>query len=608
MPVKPPTKFPATDISTINVNPPRLRPDALLPPSAIPGSSVFHHGQSPSPARPEHGSGATNAITLDRGVSVSTEPGITQIPARQPLHPLADSSLAPYLLRPAMLRTMPLPDEHGFRTIVARKFVDVKNEGTVYVEFDDATGVYRATDLYKKQPQGPALYKNDGEDTWSQRPPVRENVTLKRPLPDQPVLETFLPDKHPRVESPSLQRSVEDTPASPSPGNTRLSQNPRTQLIDGPLQSLHPEKTAQELETLLRSYNLSPGQQTRLHKDMLENLKIPDWAEQHKQTSRETGNPHRHDLLYSELEPNLRHLRNGTATTGLYELHLSLTHEFLDSFLVKAGYSRNRNNCLYRTDIPAVFRGDERTPFELANDGWMLPRYNHKPYATTQKAMSVTVSLKAAKMYGGDEPDPEYLLYNSQTNKYPGRQPDDASNDSDASDVSDVSATSPVASSGSESDSSLQLDLERNYETTRHKQQIQFVYAIDSRNMEIVLGEENHAFNRAANGPNWFPEDDLEALLSVSRRGINADRIWVFESSHQKAVRVKDLQDHVDNTDDAYARRVEERTHSGADNRDEYDRLIAEVAAAGKPVLLLSSDKEWFANDIVWPSLSENQH
>ncbi|MHC5196041.1 hypothetical protein ACYSUW_20010 [Pseudomonas frederiksbergensis] len=231
----------------------------------------------------------------------------------------------------------------------------------------------------------------------------------------------------------------------------------------------------------------------------------------------------------------------------------------------------------------------------------MLPRYNHKPYATTQKAMSVTVSLKAAKMYGADEPDPEYLLYNSQTNKYPGKQPDDDS------DVSDVSATSQIASSGSESDSSLQLDLERNYETTRHKQQIQFVYAIDSRNMEIVLGEENHAFNRAANGPNWFPEDDLEALLSVSRRGISADRIWVFDSGYQKAVRVKDLQDHADAADDSYARRVEERTHSGANNTDEYDRLITEVAAAGKPVLLLSGNKEWFANDIVWPSLSENQ-
>lgn len=607
MPIKPPTKFPATDVPTINVNPPRLGPDALLPPSALPGSSVFRHGQTPHPTRPEYGSGATVAMTLDRGVPVPTNLDITQIPARQLLQPSADSILAPYLLRPAMLRTMPLPDEHGFRTIVARKFVDVKNEGTVYVEFDDAIGTYRATDLYKKQPQGPALYKNDGEATWSQRPEARETVTLKRPLPDESALETTLPDKHPRVQSPDPQRSVEDTPASPRPGSTQPSQTPRVLLIDGPLQSLYPDKTASELETLLRSYNLSPGQQTRLHKDMLENLTIPEWAEQHKQMSRDTGNPRRHDLLYSEIEPNLRHLRNGTATTGLYELHLSLTHEFLDSFLVKAGYSRNRNNCLYRTDIPAVFRGDERTPFELANDGWMLPRYNHKPYATTQKAMSVTVSLKAAKMYGGDEPDPEYLLYNSQTNKYPGKQPNDASDDSDASDVSTPS-NSTIASSGSESDSSLQLDLERNYETTRHKQQIQFVYAIDSRNMELVLGEENHAFNRAANGPNWFPDDDLEALLSVSRRGISADRIWVFDSSHQKAVRVKDLQDHVDDTDDAYARRVEERTHSGADNKDEYDRLIAGVAAAGKPVLLLSSDKDWFGNDIVWPSLSENQH
>lgn len=536
---------------------------------------------------------------------------ITQIPARQHLQPSADSSLAPYLLRPAMLRTMPVPDEHGFRTIVARKFVDVKNEGTVYVEFDDATGAYRATDLYKKHPQGPALYKNDGEATWSQRPQARETVTLKRPLPDESVLETTLPGKHPRIESPGPQRSVDDIPASPRPGSTQPSQNPRAQLIDGPLQSLYPDKTANELETLLRSYNLSPGQQTRLYKDMLENLKVPEWAEQHKQMSRDTGNPRRHDLLYREIEPNLRHLRNGTANTGLYELHLSLTHEYLDSFLVKAGYLRNRNNCLYRTDIPAVFRGDERTPFELANDGWMLPRYNHKPYATTQKAMSVTVSLKAAKMYGEDEPDPEYLLYNSQTNKYPGKQPDDASDDSNASNASnasDVSTTSHIASSGSDSDSSLQLDLERNYETTRHKQQIQFVYAIDSRNMEIVLGEENHAFNRAANGPNWFPEDDLEALLSVSRRGISADRIWIFDSGHQKAVRVKDLRDHADDADDSYARRVEERTHSGASNTDEYDRLIAEVAAAGKPVLLLSSDKEWFANDIVWPSLSENQH
>lgn len=604
MPVKPPTKLPAVDISTINVNPPRLRPDTLLPPSAIPGSSVFHHGQTPHPARPEHGSGATVAISLDRGVPVPTKLDITETLVKQPLQPLANSGLAPYLLRPAMLRTMPLPDEHGFRTIVSRKFVDVKNEGTVYVEFDDAAGAYRATDLYKKQPQGPALYKNDGEATWSQRLQARETVSLKRSLANESVLETTLPDKHPKVQSPGEQRSVTDTPASPRPSITQQGQNPRTQLIDGPLKSLYPDKTANELETLLRSYNLSPGQQTRLHKDMLENLKIPEWAEQHKQMSSETGNPHRHDLLYSEIEPNLRHLRNGTATTGLYELHLSLTNEFLDSFLVKAGYSRNRNNCLYRTDIPAVFRGDERTPFELANDGWMLPRYNHKPYATTQKAMSVTVSLKAAKMYGADEPDPEYLLYNSQTNKYPGKQPDD---DSDASDVSDVSATSQIASSGSESDSSLQLDLERNYETTRHKQQIQFVYAIDSRNMEIVLGEENHAFNRAANGPNWFPEDDLEALLSVSRRGISADRIWVFDSGYQKAVRVKDLQDHADAADDSYARRVEERTHSGANNTDEYDRLITEVAAAGKPVLLLSGNKEWFANDIVWPSLSENQ-
>ena len=357
---------------------------------------------------------------------------------------------------------------------------------------------------------------------------------------------------------------------------------------------------------LLRTYNLSPGQQLRLHQDLSKQQKIPVWAEHHKQLSHDKTNPIRFDQLYSEFAPQVLHVRNKTAQTGLYGLEESLTEEFLFSFLKKMGYARNKNNCLYRTDIPSLFRGDERTPFELANDGWMLPRYNHRPGATTQKPMSATVRLReATSLYGKDGPDPEYLLYNSQTNKYPGKKPDDTDGGSDNSDSSDSSDSSNHSSASdndwSDSDTSLQLDSERNYETTRHNQNIRFVYAIDTRNMEVVLGEENHAFNKRADVlPTWFPEDDLEALISVSRRGINADRIWLFDSNFKRAVRVRDLTEQADND---YQEEVQARTHAGSYNKEEYDGLIDKAAKAGKPILELNSDKDWFANDIVWPPI-----
>ncbi|MNG35787.1 hypothetical protein D3C84_1226050 [compost metagenome] len=41
---------------------------------------------------------------------------------------------------------------------------------------------------------------------------------------------------------------------------------------------------------------------------------------------------------------------------------------FLKSYLEHAGYKRNKHDYLYRIDIPAMFRADLRTPFELARD------------------------------------------------------------------------------------------------------------------------------------------------------------------------------------------------------------------------------------------------
>ncbi|MGL6245736.1 hypothetical protein [Pseudomonas sp.] len=682
---KPPTSISVPDLSlpsSFTITPPKLRSGTdgppltrLTTPSPIPSDSqgLIHvipgHGES---------SGAGHAIGTS---SPASRLEVKDIPAQQLSMRDTSAGLNKYLLRAATLRQMQAPDEDGFRNIAGRKFVDVKDEGTVYVEFDELIDAYRATDLYKKLPQGPALYKNEGGPTWSPRSVGTTKNSETEPLfsrHDKPAIalpattdvaslneqtgievapaKVFLSGEiHGLADVQGYYRVKQHAPpgssapeyafgfkdagnywvkvdpppggfnAQPSqlkdwtdyqiwklygihggdiqrfrneaehsgtrPGWVKLIENDKQgqQLINESFRWLFPDATIEERRIILSSYNLSLGQQSRLRAEMREHLQIPQWAEDHKLQSQDAHNPNRFDHLYGEFNAQIRHLSYRTGKSDLYRLEDSLTKQFFDAFLIKTGYRRNKNNCLYRTDIAALFRGDERTPFELANDGWMLPRYGHTPGATTQKPMSATVSLSEARNYGS-KPDHEYLLYNRQTNKYPGRDPDDA-DISDALDGSD--------GEWSDSDSTLPFDLKQNYETIRHNQRISFTYGIDTRNLEVVPGEENKAFNsRALSGKTWFPDDPLEALISVSSRGISADRIWLFNSSATRAVRVKDIRDQAGHSS---SERIEERTHSGANNHDEYDGLIERAVAAGKPVLELTGDKDWFATDIVWP-------
>ncbi|MDQ0126216.1 hypothetical protein J2W17_005194 [Pseudomonas lini] len=367
--------------------------------------------------------------------------------------------------------------------------------------------------------------------------------------------------------------------------------NPVINLLRDGLRWLHPAMGANQRQAFLQSYNLLPSQLSRLQQHLKTELSMPQWAQAHKQKIDDVGNPQRLEQLSNDVIQELNLKRD--AWHDWYDPETSMTHEWREALLAKMGYLRNKNNCLYRTDVPALFRGDERTPFELANDNAMLPRYAHKPGATTHKPMSATFSLKEGRMYAS-APDPEYLRFNSQTNKHPGRGADDTPSDSEASDTE-----SSESSDWSDPDSPVAWDHDRHYERTRERQTEMFLYALDTRDLEVVPREENHRFNSAARDtpPTWFPSDNYEGLISVTKKGLEAERIWLLNSSLTKGAKVNDIEAQAGSR----AARIEASTHAGHANKHEYDQLIDEVEAAGKPLLRLSGNEKVFGYDVMWP-------
>lgn len=547
-----------------SIQPPRLRPQGQAPHSHDSISDpVISGNQNPGHHLPPA------AIPGPSRIEVSDLP---ELPRE------STPVLSHYLLSPALLRNMQPANEEGLRYVVGRKFVDVKDSGTVYVEFDPNLSAYRAMDLYKKLAPGPVLYRNIDESTWSPARQTDIGNPLKRPNADNRAAEAAVPTRQPRITSMPAQLKAATS-----------------ELLDTHFALLHPQMNHGERVMELRSYNLSPLQHVRLRDDLIAHPSaLPEWVAQHKSRSLNADDPARYDALHQEIEPLLLPLRNGKLLLSHLGDHEdfseSVSREFLDGFLAKLGYLRNGSGCLYRTDIPGLFRADERTPFELYNDRRMLPRMHHKRGATSEKPISATVGLELVHEYAGHgraEPDPEYLRYNNQKNQYPGKKPGESDNDSGKSD-NEWSETSDV-----------ELDSERNYETIRHDQSFIFEYIIDTRNMEVVLREENILLNGSARDRGaWFPEDENEALISASRRGIPSERIWLLDSTRTRAAKVDDIAELTPYYDRS---RIEDATHNGDRNQSVYDTLIDDAAAAGNPIVYLDKGKKWFANDIVWP-------
>ncbi|BBP73099.1 hypothetical protein PHLH6_51030 [Pseudomonas sp. Seg1] len=390
-----------------------------------------------------------------------------------------------------------------------------------------------------------------------------------------------------RVEAQTLGKP-------PQWAEANVTANPAADLLHDSLRWLHPTLSPDAREALLQSYNLLPSQLLRLRLEMKTELKIAPWAQAHKQLTADLSNPQTLTRLSQDLSNELN-LKHG-ARHDWYHPETSLTTPLREALLARLGYRRNKNDCLYRTDVPALFRGDDRTPFELANDNAMLPRYAHKPGAATHKPISATFSLKEGLMYGS-APDPEYLQYNSQTNKYPGKSAGGATSDSSSGDSSDSDSSS--SSGWSDADDPVFLDNERNYVTIRERQTEMFIYVLDTRTLEVVPHEENHLFNsKAREQPQtWFPDDDYEGLISVTQAGLEAERIWLLNSTLTKGAKVQDITEQAGDR----AENIEAATHAGRANKHEYDQLIDQVEASGKPILMLSGDKKEYGDDIVWP-------
>ena len=568
--------------------------------------------------------------------------------------------LAPYVQQASS--RLPAPDENGLRIFKNRHFVDVEVEGgnglqTVMVEFDTRLDTYRAKSPHEQGAFGPPLYRSAAGGVWSLSKPSTYFDSNRYTV-------THLPDAQ-GYYGVSLRSSPFNTPESgfafrdeqhrwvrvdpaQARGDTSVPLN-LTQWTDGDIWKLYrihgpeilvfraevqktgkvplwvrrfeepadhlyitdslkwiyPQHSFAERAKLLRSYNLSENQQTRLRQD-LESGQMPEWAEQHKLLTQNKGDDQRFKLIAEELEPFILRLRNeGDYYDNRLNPRERYTEEFFDEYLQYAGYQRNLHGALYRTDIPSMFRGDHRTPIELARDRRMIHLKGNATGSTTRRGFSVTFSLDNAIGYkehlGGYE---HPLEYNSQANLYPGRGSD-----------SDSTVTEGNRDgSESDSDSSFVFDDAKDYPALRRNQRQGFIYAIDTRGIEVVPGWENFRLNRTGI---QFDPDDLEGRISMPTRGISAERLWLVNSELSRAARVDDIYGQAGADADA----IERATWAGdklvVSYRKEvipgegdgifhipitrYDQLIDEVAASGKPVLELPKDVEVFANDIVWP-------
>jgi hypothetical protein len=365
--------------------------------------------------------------------------------------------------------------------------------------------------------------------------------------------------------------------------------NPFKSLLNDRLRWLYPSFSATQRETWLQSYNLLPSQITRLQLHLHSEPTVPQWAESHKQMAQDLSNSRHLEQFALDTARELA-LKRG-AKHAWYDPERCMTAAVREALLGKLGYRRNKNKLLYRTDVPALFRGDDRAPFEMANDDTMLPRMDHKPGATTDdRPMSATFSLKEAMMYG-KEPDPEYLLYNSQTHKYPGKPPNDDASDSSATESSD-------ASDSSDDDGAVAWTRERKYTAARTRQTDMFIYLLDTRGIEVVPREENVRFNSdAEKKPAWFPEDDYEGLISATPNGLEASRVWMLNSTLTKAANIKDIA----RLADSRAETLEAVSHAGHSTQHQYDELIDKAEALGNEIVRLSGRKNEYGDDIVWP-------
>lgn len=554
---------------------------------------------------------------------------------------------------------LPAPNESGIRRYLAKDWVDVQLPGTegrhhVCVQYDAELRAYRVMSLWRLAP-GPPIYRTTQGNLWS----LDRHLTFLNvddytfsATPDADGYYTFRalgttgddanlgyaikdPEHHWIAIDPAqakrdrmadaplahwsdqdIQRMyilddsrvaafrTEAQAAGKPPDWALRAQNTEDHLfVADSLKWLHPHMPFAQRLQLQRSYNLTQDQLCRLRTESGDG-QIPQWAEQHKRLTLDATNEQRFKLIGEELEDYVQQLRSQGLALDHHWPATRYSDAFLADYAAHFGYRRTRHDMLYRTDIPAMFRGETRLPFELARDGRMMYRKGNPTGTTNKRALSATFGLHDATAYAATKGGFYHELhYNSQANRFPGVNPQSSkgrtgeSSDSGSSSVSEGKRTGDEA----DSDSSFVFDDSKGYESTRRQQTTSFVYAIDTRGLEVVPGAENKAFN-PANGKFLF--DDMEGHISTPTRGISAERLWLVRSDLTKAARVNDV---LAQAGDRVAA-IEQATWAGTDSRaafgaNAYDSLIDEIAGSGGVILDLPKGDKTFADDIVWPVL-----
>jgi hypothetical protein len=380
-----------------------------------------------------------------------------------------------------------------------------------------------------------------------------------------------------RIEGPDIVRFRRDVALHQKPpGWVKQREYPsqREQLIDYLRLWTNPDSPLKSREQILarfQPYNLSVQQLARLCKELsptgqfknLINDEVPGWVRTHQERTRLVTNERLFEPFLPEIDAEIIQLRNQGEGSSL--LKASLTTPFFQELLRLCGFKRNKHNYLYRTDIPAVFKVDDRTPFEIAQPAAMVPQVLSASGATSEIPVSAMFSLKTAMDF----------------------------------------ANEGKGVTGNESHQTISGT------STPNAQRILFCYLLDTRNVEVVAGQDNRAYNSARlernpkDGKTWFPSMKMEGHVSMSPIGFTSRRVWLVNSGMTRAATVEDI--HLQalakatGSNQNPADAIKARTRTGESNRVEYDELIDEVAKAGKRVIELPAGQEIFSDDIVFP-------
>jgi len=340
------------------------------------------------------------------------------------------------------------------------------------------------------------------------------------------------------------------------------------------LRRVAPRQSKATIEHLLRSFNMPKALRDRLAADVRLKPRVPDWAADYRKRSMNPNNPARFDELRRLSDAVIEALRRSGRQPITPEARRAVANfstRFLHDYALSRGYRLNSQHAFYRTDLPAVMRGDSRTPFELARDDGLLTRLGSHPIQfTSHRPVVGSLNYQDALHYSRHL-QAEDLAYNYQTDLLP------------------AGARSLDEGSGSPGGSASPDSLS-DTEAMRLEQQDGFVYLFDTRGLETVPIADNFVLNPYNSTTGGF-EVAAEVHISVlggprPDGGLPAERIWLVDTTGTRAARI----DHLDRRFGKELGALEARTHEGDHTLAEYDRLIAQLPATETVALDVNPD------------------